>query len=499
MKNFKFLLSQELQNQLKTFSFTVMILTTLVVGLFITNVQVASFKDRWAVYMEQQRQSQERLGNMYFYSQVKVDVYMPPTILSVFAKGLDETIGNKITVSALDLPEPIATSQRGNAFIKLFNNMDISGMVKILSIFIILMATCPIAMDREQQTGKLIFSGSVRRLEYYLSKYVSLLIVASLGALVAFFIPVVWMWFDSQIALPLSDIGSILYILFSSVLYFSVFIFIGLAISAMSPKISTATLFGLMIWVVLAYIYPFSVNSIIDRTVKAPSDNGITEQINKIDNEIRMENFRFLIDNNLLDRGGLCDFRSDINGLTVINNVATKVQFETDKKSNNFLFPKCFNRINTVTEMKENQKKQLLRKKMLYDRFAFFLPDRIYQNLCEEAAGTDYHFREKQFIDAAKYYRSILMDYMQVKNGFSLAFFTQMPESEMRDERSDYTPEIIDKYCKEENLRKIAFDLPDFNQPRRSADFMAWMELFLANFILGSISLWIYAKHLSAK
>jgi hypothetical protein len=95
----------------------------------------------------------------------------------------------------------------------------------------------------------------------------------------------------------------------------------------------------------------------------------------------------------------------------------------------------------------------------LYDRFAFFLPDRIYQNLCEEAAGTDYRFREQQFVEAAKTYRSILMNYMQSKNGFGYAFFTQMPESEMLDTYNDYTQETIDKYCKEENLKKIEVDM----------------------------------------
>jgi hypothetical protein len=166
---------------------------------------------------------------------------------------------------------------------------------------------------------------------------------------------------------------------------------------------------------------------------------------------------------------------------------------------NDFSLPKWFDRINIVTEMKENQKQHQLRKKMLYDQFAFFLPDRIYQNLCEETAGTDYDFREKQFIDAAKTYRSILMNYMQSKNGFGYAFFTQMPEFEMLDNYSDYPPELTDKYCKEENLSKIASDVPPFNQPRHQADFMAWMSLFLANIIFGGISLWVYNKHLSFK
>lgn len=498
MKNFRILLIHEIHSQLKTFSFTVMILTTLVVGLFVTKVQVSSFKDRWTVYKEQQQQSQERLDNVHFFSELEVDVYMPPIVLSVFAKGLDESIGNKISVSAIKLPEPVITSQRGNAFNKIFSNMDISGVVKILSIFIILMAACPIALDREQQIGKLIFSGSVGRLEYYLSKFVALMTVACIVTVVTFLIPVVWMWFDPQVALPLSGTAPILYMLFSTILYFSIFIFIGLAVSAIAAKISTATLSGLMIWIILSYIYPFTVNSMIDRTVKVPSDRDVAEQINRIDNDIFLENERFRRENRFTGTAASCSMSSS-NNIIIKNTVASRSFFEYTKKLNDFALPKWFNRINTVTEIKENQKKHLLRKKTLYDRFALFLPDRIYQNLCEEAAGTDYHFREKQFVEAAKDYRSILMNYIQSKNGFGYAFFTQMPESEMLENYSDYTQDTKDRWCKEENLETIASDVPQFNTSRRSKSFMAWAGLLLLNIFAGGISPWIYNKYLSFK
>ena len=499
MKNFKILLLHELHDQLKTFSFLVMILTALVVGLLVTNVQITSFKDRWAVYKEQSQQSQESLENMYFYSQLKVDVYMPPTVLSVFAKGLDETIGNKITVSALDLPELTVTSQRGNAFIKIFNNIDISGIVKILSIFIILMATCPIAMNREQQTGKLIFSGSVGRLEYYLSKYVALMIIACIVTLVIFFIPILWIWFDAQVELKLSDTVSILFMAFSSILYFSIFILIGLAVSAMSAKISIATLSGLMIWIILAYVYPFTVNSIIDRTVKVPSDNSIAEQIKKIENDVMVENYLYMLENNLNIHRSLGDMSMLMAGVVTKNTVTTKTVMEDTKRMHDFTLPNVFKSINTITEIKENQKTHLIRKKALYDLFAFFLPDRIYQNLCEEVAGTNYNFREKQFTDAAKNYRSVFMNYVQSKNGFGYAFFTQMPESEWFEDNARYSREIRDRYSEPENLSKIASDLPQFNMPHRSKGYMALMWLFLANIIAGGMSLWIYNKYLSFK
>ncbi len=499
MKNFKILLIQELRSQMRTFTFMVMIPVALVVSLLVTNLQLSSYKDRRDVFEEQQRQSQEQLDNVYFYSRLKVDVYMPPALLSVFAKGLDESIGNKITVSALDLPELTTTSQRGNAFIRLFNSIDITGIVRIMSIFIVLLAACPIAQEREQQTGKLIFANSAGRLEYYFSKYTALMAIAGIMVLVTFLVPIVWMWFDPKVGLSLVDIGSIILMMVSSILYLSVFVLISLAISAASPKISIATLASLMVWVTLAYIYPFTANSMIDRLVKVPSDNSVTEQIEKIDTDIMLEGQLFVYEHNLVG-GYSCRMSSDMHGIIVENRLSDKTTLEGNMALLNYVLPKWLNRVNLVSAIKEDQKKHLLRKKTLYDHLTFFIPDRIYQNLCEQVSGTDYGFREKNFTDAAKNYRSVLIGYMQSKNGFGYPFFTQMPESEMRERGDKYPPPVEDRYCKDENLDKInAVELPKYSMSNRSKNTMAWTGLLLMNLVFGSLSLWIYNKYLSFK
>ena len=502
MKNFKTLLTHELQSQMKSFTFVVMIPVALVLSLLVTSLQVSSYKDRREVFEEQQRQSQEQLNNMYFYSELKVDVYMPPSPLSVFAKGLDESIGNKITVSALDVPELTATSQRSNVFIKLFNSIDITGIVRILSIFIVLMAACPIAQEREQQTGKLIFANGAGRLEYYLSKYVALMAIAGIITLITFIVPIIWMWFTPQVGLSLANIGSIVLMILSGILYLSVFILISLAISAASPKISIATLASLMVWIMLTYIYPFTVNSVIDRLVKLPSDNSVSEQITQIDRDIYEKAVLFVVENDANVNRGWCALLTsrEVPGLILQYNLAEKAYFEKAKKMLDYAMPVWFQRINQIMTIKEGQKKQLLRKKEWYDRFAFFLPDRVFQSLCEQSAGTDYNFREKQFTEAAKSFRSVLIDYMQSRNGFGYPFFTQMPESEMLDHYEEYPEAVVERYCKNENQVKLnAADFPQFNMPQRSSGAMAWTGLLLMNLIFGALSLRIYNKYVSFK
>jgi ABC-type transport system involved in multi-copper enzyme maturation permease subunit len=501
MKNFRILLIHELRSQMKSFTFVVMIPVALVVSFLVTNLQVASYKDRRELFEEQYRQSQEQLNNIYFYSQLRVDVYMPPLPLSVFAGGLDERIGNKITVSPLDLLELSATSQRGNAFIKLFNKIDIMGIVRIMSIFIILMAASPIAQEREQQTGKLIFSNNVGKLEYYLSKYVALMTIAGIMSLLTFGVPALRMWLDSQMKLSLADTGSIVLMLLSSLLYLSVFVLISLSVSAASSKVSMATFASLMVWVLLTHVYPFTVNSVIDRLIKVPSDNSVTEQIEKIDRELEEKNILFALENDAqIDRGWCMVSEGNIPGSIAQYNLAERLYFEKAKKMNDYVLPNWIQRINQVESIKDGQKRSLFSSKVWYDRFTFFIPDRVYQYLCEQLAGTGYTFREKQFTEAAKNYRLILTSYIQSKNGFGYPYFTQIPESEMRDRYEEYLPAVVERYCNDENSVKInTADFPQFNMPHRSGDMVSWVGFILMNLIFGVLSLWIYNKHLPFK
>ena len=501
MKNFRILLLHELRSQMKSFTFIIMIPLALILSLLVSNLQLTSYKDRYTIFEEQQRNSQEQLNNIYFYSQVKMDVYKPPSPLSIFAKGLDESIGNKITVSALDVLELTTTSQRGNAFIRIFNSIDITGIVRILSIFIVLMAACPIAQEREQQTGKLIFANSVGQFEYYLSKYTTLIIIACMMTLITFMMPLIRMWLDPQVGLSSADIASIALIMLSGVLYLSVFVLISLAVSAVSPKMSVATLTSLMVWIMLTFIYPFTVNSVIDHLVKVPSDNSVAEQIAEIDRDVYEKCILFAFENDTRINRGWCGISTDLlPGLVVQYNLAEKAYFEKAKKMLDYALPLWFQRINRVEAIKYEQKKYLLQKKVWYERFAFFIPDRVYQNACEQLAGTDYTCREKQFIETAQNHRSTLMSYMQSKDGFDYPFFTQIPEAEMGDRYEEYPPAIVERYCKNENQVKInAAELPQFNMPRRSSGATAFAGLLLMNLIFGILSLWIYNKYVSFK
>jgi ABC-type transport system involved in multi-copper enzyme maturation permease subunit len=496
MKNFKTLLLQELKGQIRTFTFLVMMPAAIIISILISNFQIDFYKARKEVFQEQQLQSNERLKEIFFYSDLKVDLFVPPSVLSIFSKGIDESIGNKLTVSILDQPELKTTSQQGNAFIKIFNNMDITGIIKIMSIFIVLLAACPIVKDREERTGKLIFANSVGRFEYFLSKYVSLMIIAFVMVFTVMIIPVIWMNIDPKIELTSLTYGSILLILLACICYLSIYILISLTLSAICSRMSIATLYSLIVWTILAFIYPYTANSVIDRMIPVVSDYSISDQIQKMDENIMFDNMKFIEEtDNFINRSWCSMSQNDI-GLITEYTMADKNYFNKAKAIVDNLLPKWWKRISDVDAMKENQKKQLLSKKLIYDKVTFLIPDRTFQSICDYSAETDYNFREKRFTDAAKSYRSVFMDYVKSKGGFGYPFFTQVPEQLMLDNYEDYPPGFEERYC--ENLKPLDLsDLPQFDMPTQSKIAESWIGLLISFAFSVLLSLFVYFKYLS--
>jgi len=168
------------------------------------------------------------------------------------------------------------------------------------------------------------------------------------------------------------------------------------------------------------------------------------------------------------------------------------------KAQNDFNIPKIQHKNEQIYVIKDRFKKKQLHKKQLYKKFSFFIPDLMFQNICQQIACTDYDCRESQFIDAARSYRNVLMDYVRSKNGFGYAFFTQITEAEMRDSYEEYTPEDRDKFCNSQNLNKIfTAETPRFAFNHRTRTSATWMVLLLLlNVALVGLSIYTGNKYL---
>ncbi len=290
MKNFKTLLIQEFLNQVKSFKFLLMVLLTLIVTVFTAYVQIIDFKERYQNYQAEALKASQETKEACTFAELHVPVITPPNPLSVFSKGFDEKAGNRIVISVEDLPELETVSQKKNPFMAIFMNFDIISIVKIiLSLMAIYLIADTISGEREEETLKMVFMNSVTRLEFFLAKYVAVLVVLTIPLLGIFLFSSFFISLQPLIHLTAIQWLRILLIFLSSLGFLSVFILIGLWISVKSYSSSQAMILGLLVWVITVFIYPTLVNYVTGEIVAVPSSDEINNQINTMKQEFGKE------------------------------------------------------------------------------------------------------------------------------------------------------------------------------------------------------------------
>jgi len=232
-------------------------------------IQVGDFSERQAVYREELRVVQDQQKDALAYSQLTVPVLFAPNPMSIFYRGVDESIGNKAIISPVRLADFETSSQRRNPFLAMFANLDISGIVKILSVFVLLLAAGLISGEREERTYHLIFANSVKGFDYYLSKFCATSISTLLSLFVLFFGACILVVASPMIQTTAGFWGRMGLVFLTSYLYLSVFITLGLIVSARSQHAGTSVLWGVIIWIGISFIYPNLVSTIAEKPLDA--------------------------------------------------------------------------------------------------------------------------------------------------------------------------------------------------------------------------------------
>ena len=287
MKNFNVLFTHEIHQQFKSFKFITILMLAFIVSLSVSYVRINDYKEKYATYQDEVKRAEEKLKNVQVYSELEVALFVTPNPLSIFSKGIDDMVGNKAVVSATHYPGIESTSQKANPFLNLFADIDIVGVVKLFSIFIILMAAGSIAGEREGKTLQMIFVTNVKRVEFFLSKYLAFTVVVLCSAVTIFIIPVLMIITDHQITTGIAFIPGVVMLLFTSLMYLSVFILLSLFVSAKMATAAQSVLTTLFIWLGIVYIYPQITTTLSKSIYKSPSKIELDSRIKRIDFELK--------------------------------------------------------------------------------------------------------------------------------------------------------------------------------------------------------------------
>jgi len=182
---------------------------------------------------------------------------IPPTPLSIFAKGFED---NLCRAHALDWGHRVSASskqQSVNDLFKLFTVPDLLYIIKvILSLCAMLFAFDMVSGEKETGTLRESLSGSLGRPILIAGKWIGgftsfilpFFIAVLLGTIFVTLSPVVDMNPGSWLKLGLFLLGSVIYL--------AVFFSLGLLISCLTHRSSTSLVFSLFVWAILVFLFP---------------------------------------------------------------------------------------------------------------------------------------------------------------------------------------------------------------------------------------------------
>ena len=206
------------------------------------------------------------------------NVMIPPTPLSIFAKGEDAHLGRLYYVKYSGI-EVQGTEQSVNRLFSLFTTPDMLFIIKVmLSLIAILFSFDAITGEKEQGTLKLMLTNGTNRFAFVAGKL--------LGRFSLVFIPFAVLFLGSAIVVSLlPDVpvsgdywNKIVVFLLSSTMYVLAFTTAGLLLSSLVHHSTTSLALGLAIWVLLVFIVPQTGMAISRSVAGVPSSERVEMQ-----------------------------------------------------------------------------------------------------------------------------------------------------------------------------------------------------------------------------
>ena len=190
---------------------------------------------------------------------------IPPTPLSIFAKGLDENLCRSYEIRFGGQIRVGSKQESVNNLFRVFTTPDLLYVVKvILALCAMLFAFDVVSGEKEIGTLRQSLSNSVKRPILIIAKWIGgftsfivpFFIAVLLGTILVTMSPLVQMDGENWAKLGM--------FLFSSVLYLAVFFSLGLLISCLTHQSSSSLVISLFVWTMLVFFIP-NLGSILAR------------------------------------------------------------------------------------------------------------------------------------------------------------------------------------------------------------------------------------------
>jgi ABC-type transport system involved in multi-copper enzyme maturation permease subunit len=399
---------------------------------FTLTVNIDDFDNRMRVYHVDKANADASFKEVRVYSYLRPEVVNPPEPLSIFCQGISSNVGNRVRIWLGEIPL-FATGRaaiRDNPLLNSFFSIDFVGIIAIVMSLLALIFTYD-ACTREKEDGtlKLLLSNSLSRHRILLGKVVGVYLTLLPIILFCYILGTILILRSPDVSFSAGDWGRIILLFFLSLMYFMVFVFIGLLISARLKSSITSIIVCLFFWVFFVFIVPNLAVYLAQSLRTIQSYDNLQYVLQDLDKEFQHKCDEYAGTLEPPDWYMNWNMSGQSDGRVIITG-NTKSSMERYRKLHEYTEPLRIEYADKKWLLQKAYLEDLNEQRILAERISLVSPSEVFRLVCASLCRTDVasHYR---FMNRVRRYREQFIDFYKERKIFSsfLYFTPQPPET----------------------------------------------------------------------
>jgi ABC-type transport system involved in multi-copper enzyme maturation permease subunit len=251
------LIKKEITETVLDFRFVIVTLLCVVLiplGMYVSR---KNYEQRMAEYQREHQMYRQHYGKNVSYK-VQAQGHRPPSVLSIFAFGLDSFLPDKVITSRSGLLETAKAHGINNPQSLLFGRIDLLFNVSfVMSLAALIFTFNSISGEKEKGTLRLTIANSIPRGQILLAKIVGNYVVILIPFLISLLFALLILDASPNISIVSPQVcPSLLVIIFITFLFLLAMISLGVFVSTLTHTSLTSIVMLLFVWVILVLAIP---------------------------------------------------------------------------------------------------------------------------------------------------------------------------------------------------------------------------------------------------
>jgi len=401
---------------------------------FTVTVNIDDYDSRMRVYRVDKANAENSLKYVRVYSYLRPEVVKPLETLSIFCQGISGNVGNQVKIRLGEKPL-FATGKaaiRDNPLLNAFFSIDFVGIITIvISLLALIFTYDACTREKEEGTLKLQLSNSLSQHRILLGKILGAYLTILPIVLFCYILSTILILHSPNISFSAGEWGRTILLFFASLLYFTVFIFIGLLISTRLKSSITSIIVCLFFWVFFVFIVPNLAVYMAESRKKVQSYDNLQYVLQDLDKEFQNKCAEYVKTLKPPDWGNNMYHERGLDGRRIMSR-SSKSMLECWRKLYEFSEPLRIDYADKKWNLQKTYLDSLDEQRNFAEMISLISPSEVFRlvsaSLCRTDASSHY-----QFMNRVRRYRDEFIDFFRDKKIFSsfLYITPQPPESFM--------------------------------------------------------------------